>query len=339
MFPMPHFDPKWQIPCAFTPIKVADQDFVVGIRTSLTELPYLQVIVTDLSHYYVSIFQTEDQLAQLMAFNDAFISSPEDIRDVLVKLSVFETTTQTSDFQVNLDFSSITMLSRATDFEFKVPLLKMSYADQKVIDQKFKVKLMQFSFIQSSLITQLASQIETKNQIIMKLSTSIAQDYAGNTFKTDNEILQNKRVQGLFLKDGKLSGSLGTTLDTCRMTVEKDLKSGKYVNTNVLGTIFGAQSSRWWSLSPLVAADQPDQAIFTPASNTEQNLFSTRVPTNNGAKYIKVERSASPFKNDETEDEQTKLDFDPTTSSTTAAKKRRRKINIDPTPIKQPRYD
>ncbi|KAG7873695.1 hypothetical protein KL938_005105 [Ogataea parapolymorpha] len=220
------------LPNVFVPV-TNETDSFVGVHAATAPLN-LTLLVTDGDQFEAYECTSRMELDRLFALNDAAIGGENEIDGFLAKLADLH------DVILRRESGFVTLCK--PDLEFRFPLTRL--ADDKLSSarKQFLAHVGRLGALESSLVASLAHELNKKNQIILKLAASIAQDYLGNTLEQDGAILQSDEIQRLFLQTGTLRNSLGTSFKQIKDETVSNFKQSTLSSAQALKNLFLAHA-------------------------------------------------------------------------------------------------
>ncbi|KAG7753779.1 hypothetical protein KL947_005132 [Ogataea haglerorum] len=217
-------------PCVFVPA-ANEADIFVGVHASSVPLN-LTLLVTDADQFDAYECTSRMELDRLFALNDAAIGGENEIDAFLDKLADLHGVV------LRREPGFVTLCK--PDLEFRFPLTRLSDDKLLSVRKQFLAHVGRLGALEASLVTSLAHELNKKNQIILKLAASIAQDYLGNTLEQDEAILQSDEIQRLFLQTGTLCSSLGTSFRQIKDETVSNFKQSNLSVAQALKNLFTA---------------------------------------------------------------------------------------------------
>ncbi|KAG7821732.1 hypothetical protein KL928_000207 [Ogataea angusta] len=170
------------------------------------------------------------ELDRLFALNDAAICGENEIDGFLAKLADLHHVV------LRREPGFVTLCK--PDLEFRFPLTRLADDMLAAARKQFLAHVGRLGALESSLVASLAHELNKKNQIILKLAASIAQDYLGNTLEQDEAILQSDEIQRLFLQTGTLRSSLGSSFKQIKDETVSKFKQSDMSSAQALKNLF-----------------------------------------------------------------------------------------------------
>ncbi|KAH3664244.1 hypothetical protein OGAPHI_004596 [Ogataea philodendri] len=238
-------------PSLFVPVG-NEPGMFVGVCSGVDPVR-LVFVLTDSFSFEQCVCLGKKELDRLFALNNAAVGSDAEVDTFFARLASLD------DVTVLRSEQSVTLAK--PDLEFTFPTVRLAGEQLEAARKSFLETLVQTAALESSLIAQLAHELNKKNQIILKLAASIAQDYLGNTLEQDEAILQSKEVQRIFLRTGTLQSSLSSSFDQISQETVANFKAAKPSYTDSLRT--SRNDRDLFTSYPIMSKSSPNSCLRT----------------------------------------------------------------------------